>query len=175
MNIVNFNRHTPTRFPALLSHHRPRQMWMEPLNVAHKMYSEGSFTKDQRGASVITSNAFIFENHIRCCEPHESINPASDRLTGNYTPPNGSTAINDDHYYGFKGTWSQRNQPFCGFCCLFYDHVCALWTWAQADRAYMCASMNQATFIPRAMCVPDSMKWVNGVRRNVSVRDDTWT
>lgn len=48
------------------------------LNVAHKFYSEESFAKDQRGA-----NAVIYENHIRSEEPHESVNPASNKLAGN--------------------------------------------------------------------------------------------
>lgn len=65
-------------------------MGRNPLNVAHKTYSEGSFAQDQHGASVMTSNAFIFGNHMRCVEPHESI-----KQVITHPGPNGSTAIND--------------------------------------------------------------------------------
>lgn len=49
----------------------PVSNWDQPIEcskvqyVAHEMYSEGSWAKEQHEAPIITSNGLIFENHIR--------------------------------------------------------------------------------------------------------------
>lgn len=60
---------TVRKFLTLLS--SPMSNWNQPskhskwLYVPHEMYWEGSCTKEQHEALIITSNGFIFGSHIR--------------------------------------------------------------------------------------------------------------
>lgn len=102
---------------------------------------------------------------------------------------NGSMAINDTIILDSKKTWSHRNQQFLWvvllvlWSCLhtvevsadrqrLHDYVCVHACSARCMCMCVCVSINQSMFIHSTMCVPDSIKWVNSVWRNVSVRED---
>lgn len=80
------------------------------------------------------------------------------------------------HYDGFKGAaTTQRSRPSRGFLRRFVLWSCLRAVEVSIGRTgpYMCVSINQGMFIRSAMCVPDSIKWVNSVWRYVSVRKET--
>lgn len=80
------------------------------------------------------------------------------------------------HYDGFKGAaTTQRSRLVSRFCVALFlwSCLCALEVSIGRTGPYMCVSINQGMFIRSAMCVPDSIKWVNSVWRYVSVRKET--
>lgn len=91
---------------------------------------------------------------------------------------NGSMAINDALFCIQRNIESQESTVL--WLVLLVLWSCLHTVEESAARQHLhvcvyvcvCASINQGMFIPSTMCVPDRIKWVNSVWRNVSVRDD---